>query len=44
MANRPTVVIGDSPGGSSRRTYATQSPDVSTMTVPRGWLPDEPDQ
>ena len=34
MSNRPTVVMGDRPGGSSRRRQATERPSAR-VTVPR---------
>ena len=41
----PTVVIGDGPGGSSRRNYAIHWPVLeSRVTVPRGRPFHEPDQ
>jgi hypothetical protein len=43
VANLPTVVIGDRPGGSSSRRYATQ-PSASRVTVPRIVEPHDPDQ
>jgi hypothetical protein len=43
VANRPTVVMGDRPGGSSSRRYATQ-PSPSRVTVPRIFVAQVPDQ
>jgi hypothetical protein len=44
VANRPTVVIADWPGGSSDLTEASHRPDDSSTTLPRGWLREEPDR
>ncbi len=42
VAKRPTVVMGDRPGGFSRRRYATQ-PSPSRVTVPRIFVAQVPD-
>src|SRR4029450_224962 len=43
VSNRPTVVMGERPGGSSRRRYAIQR-SPSRVTVPRIFVAQAPDQ
>jgi hypothetical protein len=43
VSNRPTVVIGDGPGGSSSRRYASQR-SPSAVMVPWSFPFQDPDQ